>query len=213
MAEQLPAKKGGCAKYLAIGCLVLLVLGCIGVYIAVKNAKRMATEIFRVAIVKTVEEANLPDAQEKALIEQVNQLAERIKTGEVSLEQFGEIAKQFAEGPMMPAIVLTVSGAEVIDTAGLSDADKKTAARSAERFVRGAVEGKISRADCQKAMGYVVKKEEKGQQTKKPITKDEARALLVFMKEKADAAAVPDEAYTVDYAGEFKKMIDGVLKK
>jgi len=90
-----PQKKGGCSKVL-IGCgivFLILLLICGGVaYYVYSNAKSIAVNLAKGVITSTIEQSELAEADKKAIIEQVDRVADEYVAGNISDQQWLQLA-------------------------------------------------------------------------------------------------------------------------
>lgn len=205
-------KGKGCsttAKVFGIGCLTVVVLAIVVVVVVVMNFKKIAATGVRAVIVEGINNSQLPEEQKTELIQQVDALAEEFKKNNISMEQFAAIAKELAEGPILPLGMFMVVDAKYVKPSGFSDEEKEDAALQIQRFTRGVAEGAIPKETLQSSFRMLAVTDANGnQQLKESLTDDELRTFIGQLKATADKAKILDEPYEVDIAAEFRKAVE-----
>ena len=206
-------KKGkGCsttAKVLGIGCFTVIVLAIVVVVVVVMNFKKIAATGARAVIVEGINNSQLPEEQKTELIQQVDALAGEFKENNISMEQFAAIAKELAEGPILPLGMFMMVDVKYVKPSGLSAEEKEDAALQIQRFTRGVAEGAIPKETLQSSFGMLAVTDTQGnQRLKESLTDDELRAFIGQLKATADEAKVLNEPYEVDIAAEFRKAVE-----
>lgn len=213
-----PPKKRSALATCLTGCLivfvVVLVLGVIAMWWAYKNIGSLAASFGSTVAKEMISQTELP-AEEKADINlQIDRLAAAAKAGQVSTDQLAKFFQNFAQSPLMTTLVMSVIDKQYITPSGLSDDEKAEARVTIQRFMRGAIDEKITKAQMDKAMEPVSTKDASGNfQMKEKVTDDELRAFLTNAKADADAAGIPQEVPAVDPSDEFKRLVDKALEE
>lgn len=216
--ESSPQQPSGCRNFAmgcgcAAGCLLLVAVG-IGVWISM-NWKNWAADFGKQVAADAVAKSSLPEADKARIRNRINQLADDFKTGKVSTEQMGKVMEQIAQSPLLPLGLVMAADEKYVKPSGLTDEDKDAGRRTLQRLARGVFEKSIPDNDKQEVMKLVMEPQPgggSGERLKERLTDDELKAFLEKAKEKADAAAVPDEPFEVNIADEIEKAIDNVLK-
>lgn len=201
----------GFLKFLAIGCGVIVLVGVIGVFMLVKNVHKIAAAGVEAGFTAMVEGSPMPDAQKKDMLAQIKSLADDVRSKKIGMEEFAKIMQEFAEGPLLSLGLISAAQLQFFEGATLSEEETKDAQLAFERFARGVVEGKIKQDQIKPVTEMVIVQKPNGQSELKKLSDAERAELLAKIKEVVDAAAIPNEPYQVDYAGEFKKLIDRAM--
>jgi len=214
--EEAPKKSGAGRKIATgcgIGCLVILIAAAVLGFYVKRNWRRIAADKAQKHIMQVVNASDLPDDQKKAVEGHVARLSEAFKSQKISVEQLGKAGQMFAEGPIMPLIVVRAFEAKYVAPSGLPAQEKQRASLDLNRFMRGIVEKKIPQSAVDEVIEPISVQDDKGQRrVKETLTQDELKAFLASVRQRADKAKVPDERYVVDVAAEVGKIVDGALK-
>ena len=214
--ESTPQQSSGCRNLAlgcgcAAGCLLLVAVG-IGVWVSM-NWKNWVADIGKQVAADAVAKSSLPEVDKARIRNRINQLADDFKAGKVSTEQLGKVMEQIAQSPLLPLGLVMAADEKYVKPSGLTDEDKDAGRRTLQRLARGVFEKSIPDNDKQEVMKLVMEPQPGGgERLKERLTDDELKAFLEKAKEKADAAAVPDEPFEVNIADEIEKAIDNVLK-
>lgn len=219
-AEPPPPQRSG-SKWLPgclIGCLVTFVLGvglCAGVvWYVMSHAKAIASNMARGIIVNAVENSELDEEEKQAIIAQVDRVADKYKSGEISTEDLGRIMEELAESPLVGAIMIYSIEAKYVVPSGLSDEEKLQARVTLQRVLRGVCEETIDPKELDPLMEHVtIEMPDGSRQLKETVTDQELREFLAECKRKADEAEVPDEPFEVKISEEFRRAVDKALSK
>lgn len=214
-STEAPKKRSALATCLT-GCLivfvVVLVLGIIaGVYAYRKFPEWAATGISEGAK-QVINETELPEEEKVDISVQIDRLAAATRERKLTLTQMGEFLQNLVQSPLMTTLAMSMIDKKYIEPAGLSDEEKTEARVTMQRFMRGAIDEKITQAEVEKAMGPVsTRKPDGNMELKEMVTDDELKAFLTTAKEQADAAGIPEEVEAVDPSDEFKRIVDKTL--
>jgi hypothetical protein len=184
--------------------LVLAVL--VGVWVS-RHWRSWASDLGAVGMKQFVATADLPAAQQQAISEQIDRVADGFKTGRLSVEQMKQIMQDIGKSPLMASIMASAADKKYISKSGLSDEEKVESRKTVRRFARGVIDHKIDREASDATMAHISHRESNGSvQPKQFVSDDELRAFLKEAKEQADKAGIPDQPETIDAAAEFKKL-------
>ena len=210
-AEQ---KSGGssCLKIAGVGCLIIILVAVAGGIYVAKNWKAWSADAMVAVCDNAVKESELPDDQKAAIKGHIDRLATGFKNGDVSVEQLGQVLKELAEGPILPLGLVYAVEKHYVLVSALTEAEKKAASLSLQRFARGVVEKKINQGAINEVTAMIQEPGDDGdKQIKEKLTKEELTAFLAAVKGKADEAKIPMEPYKVDIAAEIGKAVDAAL--
>lgn len=203
-------------RTLLFGCLGVALVAVIATVIFAwwlySNAKSWGTDLARNAVVEQIEGSRIPDDQKTELVKEVDRLSQGFKDGRISMEKLGGVMENLTEGPLFFVLGVYFAQAEYIGPSDLSAEEKEAAERTLQRFSRGIFEKLISEKETEKALDPLKEFDEDGQwQLKDNPTSEELRDFLAAAQRLADDAGVPDEAFEVNVAEEFRKAIDDAL--
>jgi hypothetical protein len=215
-----PPPAGGSGGRTALGCmlgcvgvLVVTALVCVlGVWWVASNAKRIAADAVRDALVQTVQDSEMSDEDKTEVIAQIDRVNDAYKEGRIDLEKVAQVMQNLGESPLFALAMVYGAEKQYVEPSGLTDQEKTDARRTLQRAARGVFEKKISQFEIDKAIDRISTPGPNGQkQLKERLTDDELKAFLKDLKTLADDANVPDEPFEVDIGEEFKKAVDKAL--
>lgn len=196
-----PPGMSGCAKF-AIGCgiimFVLLIAVGIGVWWISQNALEFGADLGGTLMKEGLKELRLPEDQKQRIFDRIDEVSQRVKDGETSVEEVGVLFKKIAESPLMPAGLALVVERVYLDESGFDEEEKAAAGIAIQRFTHGAISKAIPEATVNKVLDTV-------------STSDELRAFVAAAIKAADEAEVPKDVPKVNFADEFDKVIDEAL--
>jgi hypothetical protein len=199
-----------------MGCLimfaVLLVIAVLAGLWVRNHWRGWASDLGAVGMKQMVASSNLPVAQQQAIADQIDRVADGFKSGRLSVEQMGKIMEQISKSPLMASIMASAADKKYIANSGLSDAEKAEGRITVRRFARGVIDHKIDREATDATMAPISEPQSNGNIRLKQIVSDEdLRAFLKAAKEQADKAGIPEQPETIDAAAEFKKIVDTAM--
>jgi uncharacterized membrane protein len=200
----------------AIGCLVLLV---VVVVLAVaasiwifRNMKTLAVAGISEAVKLEINETELSPqekAQVKTEIERVRQAAE---DGQLSTEQAIQLMEVAMESPLINVLAVSAADQQLIDKSGLSDDEKTEAHQTLRRFLRGSIDGDISRNEFNVAVSNIANEQDNRRwRLRRNVTDEQLKVFLTAAKKSADEAKVPEQPDPFDPSDEVKRIIDESL--
>jgi hypothetical protein len=207
---RLSRNRGGVVKVLLIifGVLFLcVVIG--GIYIAM-HMKEWAADFAKLAAQELIKESGLPDDQRTAILGEIQQLVDDYKSGKISTEELGRVAKTISESPLIPLAGVQVARNKYIEPSDMTEKEKADAILAVQRFARGVYEKKISQQEVDDVAKPVADLKPNGRWTlKENPTRMELDQFIANAKARADAAMIPNEPFDLDIAEELKKAIHG----
>lgn len=210
-------KRFGCAKMAGVGCLVLVAIGIVAgmvVYFKAKDwARAGIAAVTEKVTEKMVKELGLSEAERESAMEPIREFAQRIRDGEVSLEQGGRVMEALTEGPAFAVLMMHVFERKYLAGPELSEEEKQEGHVTITRFVRGVSTGSIPKTKIEEISKIVMLEttDSEGETTKKPkdtITAEELKSCLTIMKDSADAAGIEEKEFTFDLGEEIRKAIE-----
>jgi hypothetical protein len=212
-----PAGGGTNVVLVVLGVLALVVLLMCGglaavAYYAYVNAKQFGADLSRNVIVNVIEQSELQEKDKRAVVAQVDRVADAYKAGRISLEDVGRVMQELAESPLFVTAMVEAAEAKYVAPSGLSDEEKAEARLTLERVARGVYEKTIPPESLDPALDPIATQDAQGnRQLKDRITDAELRDFLARSKQIADQAQVPEGPFQIDIAEEFKKAVDRAL--
>jgi hypothetical protein len=208
---RLHGNRGGIVRILLIIfgvfflCLVIT-----GIYIAM-HWKGWAADVANAAAQQIVRESGLPDEQREDILTEIRQLGDDFKTGKISTEELGRVAKAIAESPLIPLAGIQAAREKYIEPSNMTQAQKAAGILSLQRFARGVHERKISKEIVDDVIKPITELQPNGRwRLKEHPTQLEIEQLIENAKARADEAMIPDEPFDLNIADELRKAIHGV---
>jgi len=207
----------GCAK-VALGCgtsvLIALIAAGIGLWWIVANAREIGADVAGAAMKEGLKELSLPADQQQRIFDRIDEVAQRFKDEEITLEEVGEMFREISEGPLIPAGMALVVDRAYLDESGFDDEEKAAARVTIQRFTHGTIRGMIPEAEVETVLDTISTKNNKGERIfRHLVTEEELRTFIAAAKQAADDGNVPEEVPKVNFADEFDKAIDEALAK
>jgi hypothetical protein len=157
-STETPKKKSALATCLT-GCLiafvVMLVLGIIAGVYAYRKFPEWAADLASQGAKQAINETDLPEEEKVDISAQIDRLAEATRERKLSLAQLGEFFQNLVQSPLMTTLAMSMVDKKYIEPSGLSDEEKTEARVTVQRFMRGAIDQKISEAEVEAAMAPV----------------------------------------------------------
>jgi hypothetical protein len=158
----------------------------------------------------------LPADEKQAAMVPVQELADKIKSKQVSVEQAGSVMKSVLEGPLPYVIILRAFEVAYLQPSSLPAEEKTAGHVTVTRFAKGLIDNTVDRNSGKEIMNVISVKTtgpggKENVKFKETITVEELKKSLAIMKEAADKAGVEDKEFKVDIAAEIRKAIDASL--
>ena len=202
--------RGGILKILLIifGVIVLcVVIG--GIYVAM-HLKEWAADFANVAATEIIKESGLPADQRDLILADIKQLGEDFKSGKISTEQLGNIAKTITESPLIPLAGVQLARIKYIEPSDMTSDEKAAAILAVQRFARGVYEKKIPKEAVDEVTTPIAtRKGNGGLSLKENPTRMELDQFIANAKASADAAMIPNEPFDLNIAEELSKALHG----
>ena len=210
-----PKKRSALSTCLT-GCLiafvVMLVLAVIAGIYAYRKFPEWAAMGISEGAKQVINETDLPEEEKVDITVQIDRLAEATRERKLSMTKMGEFFQNLVQSPLITTLAMSAIEKKYIAPSGLTDEEKTEARVTVQRFMRGAIDQKISEAEVEAAMAPVSTRKPDGTtELKDKVTDDELKAFLKSAKEQADAAGIPAEVEAVDPSDEFKRLVDKTL--
>ena len=195
----------GCLIVLAI---IIIIVGIVLFWVYLNWRSWTANALVQVTTM-SVQEFDLPQDQQQAIIAEVELVAQDFKDKKISLQDMAKIMEEVGESPLFPIAGVIAAERKYIEPSGLPAEEKATAVRSLQRFARGVHEKQIPREVIEDVIKPLVTIDAGGGwKFKDNATDEEVRQFVENVKTRADAVSIPDEAYEIDIAVELRKAID-----
>lgn len=197
---------------LAVGCIIAVViaialLAVVG-FVLYRTFMKQAGTGFHMIMVGTVKNAGLAQEQQTALTEHFDQMLADYRNGDVTLTQFIAAHHVVITDPVL--VFATVEH-RLRAAADLTDEQKAEALRQVRRYIRGIVEGKIDPNVAPDPLGAISEPNPMYPDAPKLVDNpagEKLSALAAELKQRADAAAVPDEPFEFDIVARIKQAVD-----
>lgn len=202
--------RGGIVKILLIIFGVIFLCMIIGAIYVGMHWKSWTAEFANVAVQGVLKDSGLPPDQQQSILTEVKQLGDDFKTGKISTEQIGKVAKSISESPLIPLAGVQLARHQYIEPSDMNEKEKAEAILSLQRFARGVYEKKISKEELNEAVKPVADLRNNGNwKIKDNPTRMEIDQFVANVKARADAAMIPNEPFEVNIAEEVKKALHG----
>jgi hypothetical protein len=179
----------------------------IGIYVAM-HWKGWAADVANAAAQEIVSDSGLPEDQKQSILADIRQLGDDFKTGKISMEQLGHVAKAITDSPLLPLAGVQAVRTKYIESSNMTAEEKAAAILTMQRYARGVHERKISTDQLERDSAPIaVKKNEHNWQLKENPTPMEINEFLANAKRRADEANIPNEAFDLNIAEELRKAI------
>ena len=209
-------EKGSCAQAAGIGCLVLVLAGAVGGYIAFRTAKDMGPGLIATGMETSAEQLlkglKIPDSERAAVMAPIRAFTQDIRDGKVTLEQGVRVVSELADERLIAAIGSRGFEAAYVADSDLTADEKQAAHVTVTRFAHGVVESLIPDATVQKVLDSVsttrTDAQGKVQRTfKDTLTRAELDDALASMAKAADAAEIAVREFEIDLGEIVKQAI------
>jgi hypothetical protein len=205
---RLHGSRGGILKILLIifGVLFLCVV-LIGVYAGL-HWKQWTADVANMTAREMIKESGLPDDQKAEILSEIANLAEDFKTGKISTEELSLIAKNVAEGPLIPLAGVQAARQKYIEPSDMTEKEKADGILALQRFARGFYEHKISKETLDDVIKPIAELQPRGRwRLKEHPTRMEIDQFIDNARARADEAMIPNEPFDLNIADELRKAI------
>ena len=199
-----------------IGCLASVVLMIVvvgaGSWFAFTKGPALIARFARQGIAEAMQETDLPEDQQKRILEQVDRVVNAVIDGRVTMDDFQATVQQVSESPLVGLIAVAALEAKYLNDSGLSDEEKAEATLTIRRVMRGVMDEKIQPEQLESAMEVIAERQGDNEwRLRNRVTDDELRDFLAQCKAVADEAGVEVDPAPVDLADEVRKLVDQLL--
>lgn len=188
--------------------LLVMVIICGGLvtYVAY-NFPKWAAALARGPLVAAIDQTDLPAEQKTIIKHNIARVAQAFQAGQISFSQLKSILARLADGPLSRLVMVEAVKYQYAQTHPVADDERAETMLVFERFQRGIVEGTISDAKLDKALGLIKQPAEQNRQ----LTEAEIKPFIDAMRAAVDEANIPTEPFQPDYAAEIEKAVVAVL--
>lgn len=209
-------KPGSVWKYVAIGCLgiivVSIILAVIAGAVAYKNWRSWSADFATSTSRKVINSSELPEDQKTRMITRIEAVAKDFKDGKLTVEQMGMIADRVSKSPMLNMGMVYFFEQQYLRPSGLTQEEKTQGRRTLERLARGVYEKSITKHEMETLTAPLMEARGGGRKRlRKHISDTELRDFLTKTATQVEVARIPDEPFAVDMADELDKVIDEVV--
>jgi len=204
----------GCLRATGIGCLSVLGVLVLLAIIVAWNFKAIAVSFARRGITTFITQSDLAQDQKARILTQVDRVAEGYRRGRISNAQMGRVFERLGELPLVHLGAAHLARERYVEASSLTEQEKAEAALLLERFARGVFEQTLKEKDVEEVLALVSEpSSRKGQERelKESLTREELDEFLALVRQKVEAAGVPQERYEIDVAAEIERVVTEVL--
>lgn len=207
----------GCAR-LAKGCgcaaaVMLVVLIAFGTWVAF-SWRSWAVFFLQQGMQTALDAAPLEADDKRRILAVVDRLGDEFKAGTVTVEQMGRVIEEIATGPIVPLAFLIAIDTNYLQPSGLADEERAAARRLLERAARGVTTRAIAPEEATRLVEPLFEEvpgETDSRRLRKRLTDAELRDFIARVRERVEAAGVPDERFEVDVAAEAEAAVARAL--
>jgi len=214
-----PQRPGG---NFVVGCLALLggvvVLGIIAAIILGPRLGGLlqgaGAEAFRAAGTAALNETDLPASEKPDMIGHVDRVADGLKDGAITFEQFARLGEDLFEGTLFWVGTVYAIDTGYVQASGLSEDEKAEGQRQLRRFALGLHEGTIGRDRLNDVAAPIGSNDADGNFSLNPkagVTDDQLRQVIANAERVADEFGIASEPRVIDLSDEFGREIDESL--
>jgi hypothetical protein len=216
-AERPPAARSawwscfiGC---LAVAVVAMLLLAAVGIWMW-RNWRDLAATGATEVVSQMIDTTDLPVEERQEMKVELRRLTDALREGRLSIEQLVGIVESVVHSPLLTLFVVSAFEKQYLEASGLSEEEKAEGRRALRRFVRGAVDRKISEDASDAVLSHVAEKQPDGTwQLKQRVSDAELRAALAAAARAAEEAGIPEEPEAVDASAELKRIVDEAMKR
>lgn len=207
------------------GCLivlgVLVVLAIVGVVIVLMNWKGWAASAAKSIAEQAIQASDLPESEKAEVLAEITRVTDGFKNGDISIEDFLNIAGDIGEGPLIPAAIVGGFEAMYLEQSGLSDEEKEAGGLALSRVAHAVSDDTIDADALVSIFNPIQTADTTGSgvhinhpkftlhlKDPKDCSDDELREVIANATKAADEAGVPNERMEFDVSDEIRKAID-----
>ncbi len=201
-----------------VGCLAVVgLLVLIGIVAAVILGPRLpgllrgaGAEGFRQAGTAIINETDLPADEKPEMVAHIDRVADGVKDGTISFEQFGQLMEDVFTDPVFQVGIVYSINEGYVQASGLPEEEKAEGATQLNRFAQGILEGSIAQDALNDAAAPIGSTDADGDfslNAKSGVTDDQLRQVIGNAARLADSAGVPAEPRVIDLSDEFGRVI------
>ncbi len=202
---------------LSIGCLTVLLLTVGTGWYAYNRfttaARGFAADGIEYIVDAAATDMKLSDKDKKELQGPIKALSARIRSGEIGLTAAAAIGKEIVESPVVNVVLIKGFEAKYLDKFKLDDKTRQQSHVILTRYAQAMNEKKVAESDQKpiEAIMFEEKVDKRGQKRRslrETLSKEEMQKCLLLMRDAADKAKIPDQAFDYDLAKELQNAID-----
>ena len=218
----MPQRRNGWVKIVAIGCLIIVVLLTVLGFYAFKKIKESGPKIIATFIEATSEgmlsELQIPQDESAKAMSVIKDFTQKIRNGEVNMEQGKNVAEALGSQSVMGAITMRSLEMTYVSPSSLSYQEKDAAKKTLTRVSYGLTENLISQSELDSVLNTINEEvsDEYGKEWErwKPfLTTEELNSFLSKLSALADKAGIEDKEFPYDIAETIKKAIEKGMNK
>lgn len=207
---------GGCKK-VALGCgivmLILFIVIGLGAWWIYANIRSLGADFATTLLKNSMKELKLPADQEERIFKRLDQVSQKFKDQEITLEQVAHIVEVIGESPLIPAGSALVVDRAYLDKSGFDDVEKEEARLAIRRFVRGTIDNSIPEERSNAVLDTISSTDPDTEEREfhETLTDEQLRIFITEARKAADEAEIPGDIPEINFADEFDKAIDKAL--
>lgn len=158
--------------------------------------------------------SGLPAEEQAEVMTEVDRIADAFESGELTLEESGQLIQDLAKSPVISLILVSVVEQSYLNNSGLDEEQRAAGSVAIQRFSRGVADGSIDASAIDEMMQHVADRDADGKwqlRSRDQVSDDDLRALILVAKTKADEAGIAEQVESIDPSDEIKKIVDQAL--
>jgi hypothetical protein len=224
ITEKPPKKNGSWLKSCLGGCLIFIIIGIIAGYFAYIKVKEVAynktAEYLITGTRAILQKMELPEAEIENVIIPLNELADRIKNQEITIEEIKKIGILLVDGPL--AVTLFSRNFEIkfiTNNNELSKKQKAIAHKIITRYTHGVIKYLITEKETDEVFELISHKRNENskrkqkRKLKKHLTKKEILNCLKVMETSIDKHKIENKIFELNISNEVRKIIKEGLNR
>ncbi|MEM7755818.1 MAG: hypothetical protein AAF297_09310 [Planctomycetota bacterium] len=204
----------GCLAVLGVLVVLVVLAGVIFGPRLLPMLQGAGAEAFRAGGTAVINETDLPADEKPEMIGHIDRVADGLKDGTISFDQFGVLAENLFEDTIFWVGIVYAIDTGYVQASGLSDEEKAAGQTQLRRFAQGIHEGTIERTKLNDVAAPIGSNDADGDfslNEKAGVTDDQLRQVIANAERVADEFGVPSEPALIDLSDEFGRVIDDSL--
>lgn len=194
-----------------------MLLGIIAVgiisFVVINSGKDLLTSASRALIVTAIEESQIDETQQTALIFEIDRITNAFKEDQIDLDQLGAFAESITQTPTFEALLINAIHTDHVANSDFAPEAKEASQLTLHRITRGYLTEKISRSKMDELLELVSYDDTSAEiGIKESLTNKEIASFLNAADVAADEAGISRTYEPIDFASPIRKIVDEMLE-